>query len=115
MRTTVKVLCECRRDPRMAVAVPEGRWNPTALFASVAAAIADRTGLAEVAAALAAPDLTGTGKAELLRRLLADVPLLVVFDDSEQNSPRGGASSLTQPSTICSPAGARRPRPGRCW
>jgi tetratricopeptide (TPR) repeat protein len=73
------------------IAVHEGRWNPTALFAAVAKAISDLPDHGDAVAALTAPTLSGTAKAEIVGQLLAAAPLLVVFDDFEQNLTAGGA------------------------
>jgi hypothetical protein len=72
------------------IAVHEGRWNPTALFAVVAAAIGGRPQLSDLAATLVSEATDDLVKADVVGRLLAGERLLVVFDDFEQNLTPGG-------------------------
>ncbi|HZN18176.1 MAG TPA: CHAT domain-containing protein [Micromonosporaceae bacterium] len=78
------------RGDGMRIAVHEGRWNPTALLAAVARAIKDVPELAGAAEALASSTMEDVAKAEVVAQLLATVPLLLVFDDFEQNLTPGG-------------------------
>ena len=74
------------------IAVHEGQWNPTALFAAVAASIADHAELAEAATALTGEEVADEGKLDLVEQLLSQLPLLLVLDDFEQNLTPGGSA-----------------------
>jgi tetratricopeptide (TPR) repeat protein len=80
------------RDDGWAIAVHEGRWNPGELFASVAAAVAAKPPLLDTARSLASADLTGQVKLALVRQVLAQQRVLVLFDDFEQNLAPGGTA-----------------------
>jgi tetratricopeptide (TPR) repeat protein len=92
------------RDEGWLVAVHEGRWNPTALIDAVGQVIDQalpRAGGPAQAAVLegARAMLTDLGgddgpKLAAIAGLLADRPLLVVFDDFEQNLTVGGEAFL---------------------
>ncbi len=84
-----RVLTRLRGDGRM-IAVHEGGWNPTALFTAVAEALAGHPELRDAAATLAAAQVEGTAKVTIVGRLLATAPLVLVFDDFEQNLTPGG-------------------------
>ena len=88
-----RVTARLRGDGAL-VAVHEGRWNPTALLASVAQAIQDVPALAEPARLLRSGAVRDTVKVEVVRQLLGQVPLLLVFDDFEQNLTAGGAAFI---------------------
>ncbi|TCC00364.1 CHAT domain-containing protein [Micromonospora zingiberis] len=82
------------RGDGMLPVVHDGRWNPSALFAALAATLdAVRPGDA-AAAVLVAADLPDTAKVGLVGQLLATVPVLLVFDDFEQNLTPGGGQFL---------------------
>ncbi|MGW3603290.1 hypothetical protein [Micromonospora sp. NPDC005161] len=85
-----------RRGDGALVAVHEGRWNPTDLLASVAQAIKDVPALAWHAQILTSDAIDDTAKAEMVKQLLTRVPLLLVFDDFEQNLTAGG-DAFTDP------------------
>ncbi|MET8149517.1 CHAT domain-containing protein [Actinoplanes sp. NPDC005259] len=70
--------------------VHEGRWNPSNLFAGLAAVLAGDP----MAAALASPEVPDTAKAGLVRDVLRSTPVVLVFDDFEQNLSPGGAAFL---------------------
>ncbi|HSV67383.1 MAG TPA: hypothetical protein VLJ59_15920 [Mycobacteriales bacterium] len=67
----------------------DGRWNPTALFAT-AAKMLDAAGHGDLAAPFADMQTDDTHKFNLLCRLLAQHRVLLVFDDFEQNLTAGG-------------------------
>ncbi|GAA0453073.1 hypothetical protein Ade02nite_01180 [Paractinoplanes deccanensis] len=72
--------------------VHDGRWNPTALFAGLADALQAAHPDDPIAALLASAEVPDTAKADLVGRLLGSTPVILVFDDFEQNlSPGGGA------------------------
>ncbi|GAA0486448.1 hypothetical protein Ade02nite_10230 [Paractinoplanes deccanensis] len=77
------------RDDGVRPVIHEGRWNPTALFAGLAAALdgpdADRLASAEV------PD---TAKVDLVGNILESAPVVLVFDDFERNLSPGGGDFL---------------------
>jgi tetratricopeptide (TPR) repeat protein len=81
------------RESGWLVAVHEGAWTPDALFAAVAAELSRVSGLADVAETLAAGGEDDYPKLNLVRQVLARLPVLLVFDDFEQNLtvPGGGA------------------------
>jgi tetratricopeptide (TPR) repeat protein len=83
-----------RREDGALVAVHDGRWNPTALMQVVAEALAPVPGLAQAAAALVDVGVPDAVKVDLIGELLGQVPLLLVFDDFEQNLTLGGAAFL---------------------
>jgi hypothetical protein len=104
------------------IAVHEGRWNPTALFATVAAAIGDCPEQSALTSDMADP-----AKFATVGRLLASQRLVVV-DDFEQNLLPGGDAFADPSLDACSPpaklrklarlvgvdlARPRPPRPGR--
>ncbi|MFI7430062.1 tetratricopeptide repeat protein [Micromonospora sp. NPDC049836] len=88
-----RVTARLRGDGAL-VAVHEGRWNPTALLASVAQAVQDVPALAGAAQLLRSDAIEDTVKADLVRQLLGHVPLLLVFDDFEQNLTPGGTAFI---------------------
>jgi tetratricopeptide (TPR) repeat protein len=79
-------------DDGMLVAVHEGRWNPTTLFAAIARVLRAAEASDPVAEALVSTAVEDTCKADYIRELLARVPLLLVFDDFEHNLTPGGAA-----------------------
>ena len=92
------------RGEGWAVAVHEGRWNPTALFAAVAealdaqpAVLAAHPELRHVANELRDSQAEDLAKLPLVGRLLRTVRLLVVFDDFEQNLTAPGDEAFTDP------------------
>jgi hypothetical protein len=92
------------RDDGWLIAVHEGRWNPTALIAATAAAIngvIPRTGdqavadsLRGCAELLARSDIDDGPKLGIIADLVRGLPLLLVFDDFEQNLTSGGDAFL---------------------
>ena len=90
-------------DEGWLAAVHEGRWNPAALIAAVARAVAEGiaragdpvrgAGLRAALEELAAPGDDGP-KLAVVAGLLAEDRLLVVFDDFEQNLTPGGEEFL---------------------
>lgn len=80
------------RGDGMLPVVHEGRWNPSQLFAGLAAVLAAVRTDDPVAAALAAPDLPETAKAALVGQVLDALPVVLIFDDFEQNLSPGGAA-----------------------
>jgi tetratricopeptide (TPR) repeat protein len=76
------------------VAVHDGRWSPPALFDQTALAIAGVPGLDEAHRLLDSPETEDTVKLSVVCALLRQVPLLLVFDDFEQNLPVGGGEFL---------------------
>jgi tetratricopeptide (TPR) repeat protein len=66
-----------------AVAEHVGSWNPDALFGSIANAIA--TTQPPAAAALRSPDTDQSAKLQLVLAVLQQLPVVVLFDDFEQN------------------------------
>ena len=91
------------RDDGWLIAVHEGRWNPTSLIRSTAQAITDtlpRIGDPTRAAARRGflDRLTESGddgpKLAAIADMLTSQPLLVVFDDFEQNLTTGGEAFL---------------------
>jgi hypothetical protein len=79
------------RGDGMRPVVHEGRWNPSALFAGLAAALA---GVDDRAVALASAEVPDTAKAALVGQILDTAPVLLVFDDFEQNLGPGGDGFL---------------------
>jgi hypothetical protein len=97
-----RVISRLRQDGWL-IAVHEGRWNPTALIAATAAAIAAApritdpalaAALARAAELLTDPDIDDGPKLAAVTGLLAGCRLLVVFDDFEQNLTAGGLGFL---------------------
>ncbi len=90
-----RVISRLRADGWL-VAVHEGRWNPTALIAATAAAVAGSADPALAAAGelLADPRCDDGPKLAAIAGLLAGRRLLVVFDDFEQNLTAGGREFL---------------------
>jgi tetratricopeptide (TPR) repeat protein len=94
-----RIMARLREDGWL-IAVHDGRWNPTALIAATAAAIAEamprvtdpvRTNaLGQVGQLLADPGQDDAPKLAVVRALLAGERLLLVFDDFEQNLTTGG-------------------------
>ncbi len=84
------------REDGWLVAVHEGRWNPTALIAATAAAVAGSADPALAAAGelLADPGCDDGPRLAAVAGLLAGCRLLVVFDDFEQNLTAGGREFL---------------------
>lgn len=80
-----------------AVAVHDGRWDPTALISATADALAPIPALTDVAAYLRDPAVNDVGKLDLVRRVLATQRLLLVFDDFEQNLSRPGGETFLDP------------------
>jgi hypothetical protein len=80
------------RDDGWTVVVHEGRWDPAALFATIAEQVRCLPDAAREAAALASADVADTAKVGLVASLLAAARLLLVFDDFEQNLTPGGAA-----------------------
>ncbi len=88
-----RVLTRLRTDG-WAVAVHEGRWDPTRLISTVAEAFAVVPELADVTALLRDAGIDDVPKLDLVRRLLGTRRLLLVFDDFEQNLSPGGDTFL---------------------
>jgi hypothetical protein len=92
------------RDDGWLIAVHEGRWNPTVLISSTARAIGDAIPRADdqaVAGALGrCCELLGSGeiddsrKLAIIADLLSSLPILMIFDDFEQNLTTGGGEFL---------------------
>ncbi|OLB81479.1 MAG: hypothetical protein AUI14_03120 [Actinobacteria bacterium 13_2_20CM_2_71_6] len=76
------------------IAVHDRRWSPPALFASTADALSGVSELAEATDLLADPQTDDTVKLAVVCALLRQVPLLLLFDDFEQNLPVGGGDFL---------------------
>ena len=85
------------RDEGWLIAVHEGRWNPTALIASVAQALGAVPALQEVHRFLTDRDADDGPKLDVVGQLLAAVRLLLVLDDFEQNLSPGGDAFLDPP------------------
>jgi hypothetical protein len=92
------------RGEGWAVAVHEGRWNPTALFGSIAdaldaqpAALEAHPELRGAAEVLRDPQAEDLAKLPLVGRLLRAVRLLLVFDDFEQNLTAPGGEAFADP------------------
>src|SRR5689334_1364104 len=66
-----------------AVAEHVGAWNPDALFGSVADALAATQ--QQAAAALRSPDTDQSAKLQLVLAVLRQLPVVMLFDDFEQN------------------------------
>ncbi|MEV8505490.1 CHAT domain-containing protein [Actinoplanes sp. NPDC051475] len=82
------------RGDGMLPVVHEGRWNPSGLFAGLAAVLATARPGDSMAAVLASPDVPDTAKTGLVRQVLQVAPVVLVFDDFEQNLSPGGAAFL---------------------
>ena len=82
-----RLLSRLRGDHVIPV-VHEGRWNPTQLFAAVAAALPDDDPFVEALDSSRIPD---SAKPGIVTKLLRERPVLLVFDDFEQNLTPGGA------------------------
>ena len=92
------------RDEGWLIAVHEGRWNPTALIDAVGAALSDAVpltsdamqagALRQFAEFLANRDVDDAPKMNAVATLLSRLPMLVVFDDFEQNLTSGGDAFL---------------------
>jgi tetratricopeptide (TPR) repeat protein len=80
------------REDGWSIAVHEGRWNPDALFAAVAAAVSARPPRGPLVEVLAARDVPGEAKLALVQQLLERERLLLLFDDFEQNLTPGGTA-----------------------
>ncbi|MBF9129713.1 CHAT domain-containing protein [Plantactinospora sp. S1510] len=78
------------RQQSWAVVVHDGRWNPPQLFGATADALLATPGGAEVSRALADPGVDDGVKLQIITDLLAQVRLVLVFDDFEQNLTSGG-------------------------
>src|SRR5262249_19812922 len=88
------------RDEGWLIAVHDGCWNPSALIAAVAQAADDALRrphdstrseeLTQVRHILTAADADDSPKLKVIKWLLANHRLLVVFDDFEQNLTTGG-------------------------
>ena len=93
-----RVTARLRADPRSwVVAVHPGRWDPTALVSAVADAVTSLPGLGDVEARLRDPAVDDLRKLADIRRVLAAHPLLLVFDDFEQNLSRPGGERFLDP------------------
>ncbi|HEX8344070.1 MAG TPA: CHAT domain-containing protein [Actinoplanes sp.] len=82
------------RGDGMLPVVHEGRWDPSALFANLAAALEAARPGDQLAAVLASAEVPDTAKARLVGQLLHAVPVVLVFDDFEQNLSPGGMAFL---------------------
>ncbi|WP_460916864.1 CHAT domain-containing protein [Plantactinospora veratri] len=82
------------RGDGMLPVVHEGRWNPSAVFAGMAAVLEAARPGNPVAATLDSVEVPDTAKAALVAKVLGAVPVLLVFDDFEQNLSPGGAAFL---------------------
>ena len=82
------------RDEGWAIAVHDGRWNPTALLTAVSEALDGRPQQAQAVACLRDRSIDDTTKMQLVLQLLQTVPLLLLFDDFEQNLDTGGRQFL---------------------
>jgi tetratricopeptide (TPR) repeat protein len=91
-----RVVARLREDDGWSIAVHEGRWNPGALFAAVAAAVSSQPELGPLVEVLVTPDVPGEAKLVLVKQLLGQERLLVLFDDFEQNLTPGG-TAFTDP------------------
>ena len=91
------------RDEGWLIAVHEGRWNPAALIAVVAQAIAGSprsagsAGLRRHLDVLADPGTDDIPKLTAVARVLRDHRLLLLLDDFEQNLTPGGGAFLDPP------------------
>ncbi|SDZ53456.1 CHAT domain-containing protein [Asanoa ishikariensis] len=88
-----RLMTRARGDGMLPV-VHEGRWNPTTLFTALAQTLAKTEGNEQVAGLLAAAEMSDVVKVQMVGKLLESAPLLLVFDDFEQNLSPGGASFL---------------------
>ena len=88
-----RLITRLRGDGAVAV-VHDGRWNPTALFADLAAALSQANPDDQTAGLIAAPEVPDTVKAELVGQVLKRTPVVLVFDDFEQNLSPGGTAFL---------------------
>jgi len=66
-------------------AVHEGSWDPSKLTAAVVKALDGIEQLAEVRGAMTSPEVDEPAKLDITCQLLAQVPLLLFFDDFERN------------------------------
>ncbi|WP_149262445.1 CHAT domain-containing protein, partial [Actinomadura sp. K4S16] len=83
-------------DEGWLTAVHTGVWNPSELINTVAQAMRGETGFEQAVQVLTDPGVEDTGKVAIIGQVLRQVPLLVVFDDFEQNLTDDG-TAFTDP------------------